>query len=314
MEIKKVNYKINFGPDRYIQCVKMGGYAKLITSTRKSDFKTKNIDKDHYLNKETGEILKKKHHSTRISNEESLRKTFLKIEELIYCNVKFPENCLWITLTYRRQEDGNPMTNTLRLQYDWDIYIKRLRRWCEKRKIDCPKYISVCEPQGSGAWHMHVILIWGTQAPYIPKDEMEEMWGQGFIWINKMSSKDNIAHYFSAYLTDIPLDEVEEECLIEQKVLEKKCPDGVKKPILKGGRLRLYPTNFNILRHSKSMNFPIKKEITYDMANQIRFEKKKIFESKLLIQIDESKMVGLQKELYRDCDWMKELDEEESEI
>lgn len=62
------------------------------------------------------------------------------------------------------------------------------------------------------------------------------------------------------------------------------------------------------------MNFPIKKEITYDMANRIRFEKKKIFESKLLIQLDENKMVGLQKELYRDCDWMKELDEEESEI
>ena len=85
---------------------------------------------------------------------------------------------------------------------DFKHFIQRLRSHYWNRRIE---YIAVAEPQRSGAWHMHVILIFSKTAPFIPNTKLrEKYWRKGFVDIQKIDENcDNLGAYFSAYLANI---------------------------------------------------------------------------------------------------------------
>lgn len=198
------------------------------------------LDGKHWLDPETGEVHEyEKQSDKRTDNTQELLKTFATIRALVNCNCKHPERIRWITLTYREN-----MTDTRRLYRDFKAFWKRFRR-----RWGHAEYINVIEPQGRGAWHVHLIAIWGGKAPYIPNAELRECWGQGFVKVNAVREDcDNLGAYLSAYLADV---EVPADCDGTEKRV-----DGKAKKFKKRGRLGMYPAGMNIYRTSRGIKRP----------------------------------------------------------
>lgn len=241
------------------------GHITEVTTRQKSSSGTPciKIDKDHYLDTRTGELLEYQHIENRSESTRSIRNTLARIRAIVNTNVTNPDNVLWVTLTYREN-----MTDTERLYVDFKKYMMRLRYWCKKNGHDLPEYITVQEPQGRGAWHVHEFLIWKTKAPYIDNNSvMQQLWGQGFTKTKALHDCDNIGAYFSAYLGDMPLEDVErlpeaekEKALSGSTILDKEFQDEQDrtktKKFVKGGRLYLYPPGMNIIRTSRGIKQP----------------------------------------------------------
>jgi len=73
-------------------------------------------------------------------------------------------------------------------------FIKRLKY---NYNIQNLKYLAVIEFQQRGAVHYHVLL----NIPYIPHKELQELWGNGFVFINAIEHVDNIGAYILKYIT-----------------------------------------------------------------------------------------------------------------
>lgn len=239
----------------------------------------KKIDKEHYVDLRTGELFEYEHIENRSENMHGIRQTLNRIRALINSNVTAPQNCRWVTLTYR-QEDNIPMTDTKRLYGDYFKFWKRFCYWCKVNGHDKPEYISVIEPQGSGAWHVHAFFIWQQKAPFVPNDLMSEIWRQGFTKTKQPHDCDNVGAYFSAYLGDMPLDEVRNlsevnqdkafsaSGLVEEKDFTDDSETVMKKKFVKGGRLFLYPPGMNIIRSSKGVKQPEVEYMTREQAQK----------------------------------------------
>ena len=222
------------------------------------------VDKDHYLDLRDGQFHEFNHIENRAQCKGSISRTLAWIRALINTNVTEPKNCRWVTLTYREN-----MTDPKRLYTDYEKFWKRLLYWCKKNGHKKPEYISVIEPQGRGAWHVHSFFIWPGRAPYIENEAvLEKLWPHGFTRIKEPKDCDNVGAYFSAYLADMPLDELEclpaeekEKVLPGLEVREVEVTDAreltKKKKFVKGGRLHLYPPGMNIIRRSRGIKDPI---------------------------------------------------------
>ena len=223
----------------------------------------KRIDADRYVDLRTGETCEYEHIQNRGEWKQGIRRTLAHIRALINTNVIEPKNCRWLTLTYAEN-----MTDTKRLYKDFVIFWKRLCRWCKSNGYGKPEYISVIEPQGRGAWHAHIFLIWDSPAPYIDNNAvMEKLWGHGWTKTKAVTDCDNVGAYFSAYLADMPLEDFEqlpkdeqEKSMVGGKLVCKEFTDEQgrikKKKFIKGGRLYLYPPNMQIIRRSKGIKEP----------------------------------------------------------
>ena len=235
------------------------------------------IDKDHYMDKRTGEVFEIQHWENRADGKDSVRKTMETIRALINTNVVSPENCKWVTLTYAEN-----MTDTVRLKSDFNDFWKRFLRYCKNKGYEKPEYISVIEPQGRGAWHIHAFFIWNKKAPFIANDaDMEKLWRQGFTTTKAVKDTDNAGAYFTAYLGDIPLDEAEKLtgpekgeilAIARTQTVQKEFEDNdghiKKKKFIKGGRLPLYPTGMNIVRASRGIKRPTVELMAYEKAEK----------------------------------------------
>lgn len=205
------------------------------------------LDAERFWDIRTGEIKEYKQSETRADNYDSLRKTFRRIRWLVNANCEEPKKCRWVTLTYAEN-----MTDPKRLHRDYSAFWKRFCRYCDKMGYGRPEYLSVVEPQGRGAWHVHAFFIWPDQAPFIPNHELASIWSYGFVNIRKMESCDNLGAYFSAYLADAPL----EECKGYDGEVKTVVINGKEKKFVKGGRLHMYPPGMNIYRKSRGIKEP----------------------------------------------------------
>jgi len=124
------------------------------------------------------------------------------------------------------------------------------------------EYIVAMEPQGRGAWHAHLLLLYFSEAPFIPNAILREIWGNGYVQIGKLSDVDNVGAYLTAYLSDMELSE-ENEILSGKKI--KVVND---KRYVKGARLRLYPPKFNLYRCSRGIKRPVVEHIAEAEAMQ----------------------------------------------
>lgn len=99
----------------------------------------------------------------------------------------------FVTLTFRDNVDDLDKAN-----YEFRQFIKRLNYKVYGKKCSNLKYSVVVEFQERGAVHYHVIFY---NLPYTKSDVIEEVWGNGFIKINKIDNIDNVGAYICKYLT-----------------------------------------------------------------------------------------------------------------
>lgn len=215
------------------------------------------VDRDHYIDIRDNRLCEYQHIENRAQCLKSVRASLKRIRELINTNVTVPERVRWVTLTY-----AECMTDTKRLYSDFHAFWKRFCYWCKKEGYSKPEYISVIEPQARGAWHVHAFFIWPCSAPFVPADDLARLWGFGFVKIKALDNVDNAGAYFTAYLADLPLDEIDGVSIpngsqIAEKFVLDDNSKPVKKKILKGGRLCLYPPGTNIVRRSRGISDPV---------------------------------------------------------
>ena len=233
------------------------------------------LDTDHYLDTRTGEVLEYSHIDNRSESTRSIRNTLARIRALVNTNVTSPANVRWVTLTYAEN-----MTDTKQLYHDFEKFWKKFLYWNNKHSYSRPEYICVIEPQGRGAWHIHAFFIWDRPAPYIDNNSvLAPMWGHGFTSCKALYDCDNVGAYFSAYLADMPVDDLERLTEDEKKkalsgctILEKTFTDeqdrSKTKKFVKGGRLYLYPPGMNIVRCTRGIKQPEVELMTASQAKE----------------------------------------------
>lgn len=254
-----------------VKLTDMGNVKEIMYLQKRSSkpFGIKKINANEYIVLETGEIKEFNKIKNRSQDKESLRKTFKHIRELINTNFMGNPNELCFTITYKEN-----VTDTKILYNDFRKFMKKL-----KYKYKDVDYISVVEPQGRGAWHCHILLKFNSvKKIYIPNKEIAEMWGHGFVTVKAIKKNiDNLGAYLSAYLGDIELDENNLTELVLSGAIKPGQPlnvkevevDGMKKKIIKGGRLAYYPPKMNIYRCSRGIKQPIVSHLEYDEAKKI---------------------------------------------
>lgn len=243
------------------------------------------LDADHYKIKRTDEIKEFKHTQKRTDNLSSIARSMKKLRDIINYNVTDLTKVTWLTLTYAEN-----MQDEDRLYDDFRKFIMRLRYYCKRYRRPHFEYIAVCEPQARGAWHMHVILIWDSEAPFISNGLMEDIWKHGFTKICSIHGNiDSLGYYLSAYLTDLPL----EEALETKADLSKGVKSRNEKQFAKASRLNLYPPGINLFRCSKGIKRPQPIFMTKMEADLLLYSRKAVLQREIYTYIyDDSKKLN----------------------
>jgi len=121
----------------------------------------------------------------------------------------------FVTLTFR--DNVNDLDEANR---EFRQFIKRLNYRVYGRKCSELKYTAVVEFQKRGAVHYHVIFY---NLPYTKADVVEEVWGKGFIKINRIDDVDNVGAYICKYLSKDNDDErlIGRKCYFNSRGLKK---------------------------------------------------------------------------------------------
>lgn len=284
MSVNKLEHNLRPSGRDIVRCKQTGNITELMwIEKRNSRMYIRKVDADHYIdlreepNPETGECILHEFNRSenRAQNKAGVAKSLALGRDLLNTNIVDVDFCRWVTLTYAEN-----MTDPKRLYEDFKNFNKRLRYKLGEKY----EYIVAMEPQGRGAWHAHVVMIFDHKAPYIPNVELAEIWGHGFVKVKRLDNVDNVGAYLTAYLGDMDLQEAIDT---KQIKLPARCNaenvsgegikeveveiDGetVKKKYIKGGRLHMYPPKFNIFRYSRGIKKP-----TVELMNADKAEKK----------------------------------------
>lgn len=226
------------------------------------------LDADSYVDLRTGAIELFQHATSRAEDKASVAQSLRNLRDIINANLTDPATALWVTLTYREN-----MRDTQRLYEDFHAFIKRFRRYLKKQGRLACEYITAAEPQGRGAWHLHVLLLFPEKAPFIPNAHMAKLWGHGFTKTKSLQGVDNPGLYLTAYLGDMELTEAVTSGTQRGRLGEIEAEDEQghkqKKAIIKGARLHLYPSGFNLYRCSRGVKRPEMLHMTEGEAQEI---------------------------------------------
>lgn len=281
IEFQRLNEIPPKNPNLLVKVTEMGNVVEVQYMSRRNNKQTIQMlpGGDEFLVCATGEVKEVEHHTSRKDNRKGLYKTFSNARAVINANVTDVSKVRWCTLTYAEN-----MTDPKRLYEDFKKFNMRFQYYCSQHGYSKPEYIVMMEPQGRGAWHAHLLYIWQDMtAPYIPNEDFRELWGHGFVRIKKLDNVDNVGAYLTAYLGDMELDEMVQQNIDlsgKVKVVEVD-EDGkrVKKSIVKGARLDMYPANFNMLRCSRGVKRPVEELVSQEMAEKKVLGATKTFES-----------------------------------
>lgn len=231
-------------------------------------FDAEDIPKDVYEYK-NGFYKLQKFNPSEVKDVSDLRKTFKRLRDIINSNTENPKNCLWVTLTYADNIQGKEGNE--KLYSDFKRAMTRLRRYTQKEFKCSFEYISVVEPQGRGAWHCHLILIFPFTAPFIDNSVIAGCWDQGFTKTTKMNTNvDNLGAYLTAYLSDIPVEDIDVFSDTDLVNLSScKWEDKNGKKYIKGGRLYLYPLNMKLYRTSRGIKHPEILDVSREELNEL---------------------------------------------
>lgn len=217
------------------------------------------LNKDEYLDNRTGEVLEFQHNNVRKDDIESVAKSLVRLRDYLNTNVSDTSNCRWLTLTYAKN-----MTNPQKLKNDFKNFNKRCRE-----KYGHYEYIAAAEPQGRGAWHLHIVVIFSHKAPFMANKNIASYWKQGFVTIRRLDDIDNVGVYLTAYLGDMELSEYQTVYPDMPLGEVKEIVSGTEhKYFVKGARLSMYPSGFHLYRCSKGINPPQISRDSYQNARR----------------------------------------------
>lgn len=234
------------------------------TSRRSKGGTTRKISKDEYVDIRDGQVKEFNHQDRRSDDLKSVSRSMKQGRDMINANVINPSEWRWITLTYAEN-----MTDQKKLYNDFKNFLRKLKPF-----YSFNRYIICVEPQRRGAWHIHLLLGFPTEAPFIPNDILAHTWGHGFVKARKLDNVDNVGAYLTAYLADIPLDEltpseVGRACTVKEVDTLDENGKPVKKRVLKGARLSMYPAGMHIFRWSRNCKKPSVKLCTASTAEKL---------------------------------------------
>lgn len=207
------------------------------------------LSADYYLDRLTGEVREFQHHASRAEDKASVAQSLRKLRDLINTNLEDPETALWTTLTYREN-----ITDPARLYEDYHRFWQRFKYYLDKRGHPSAEYIIAAEPQGRGAWHLHCLFLFSDKYPFIPNSDIARIWGQGFTKTQSLKGVGNPGLYLTAYLGDMELSEAVSAGQFKAGQLAETKDKS--KAVIKGARLKLYPSGFNLYRCSRGVKRP----------------------------------------------------------
>ena len=271
IEIEKLSEIPCIDVDRPVRLKLTGNVSQIMAYDRLSRGGTTiKLDRDTYYDKISGEVREFHHGDSRMSDRSSVVKSLTRLRDIINTNVTESFKCRWLTLTYKRNE-----TDSKRVYADFQRFNRVVRR-----VYGHYEYIACIEPQARGAWHLHVILIFPGPAPYMANSEVAALWGQGFVKIQRLADVDNVGAYLTAYLSDMPIDDISPyDSVIDgnyrklggdflSKTEGFENSNFVPKKIIKGSRLYMYPPGINIYRFSRGIRQPQVYTMPYEMAKE----------------------------------------------
>lgn len=259
LKIKTLEENVRPKEHQEIRVKEMGNIIELMHSDRKNhEIFIKKISDTEYIDLRTGEVKECKQIENRAGNLNSVRQSLGRLRDLLNTNITDTSHCRWVTLTYAEN-----MTDSKRLMKDFEKFNKRMKYALSKDGYKY-EYIVCMEPQGRGAWHAHLVMIFEGQAPYIDNKFMAETWGHGFTTTKKLEDVDNVGAYLTAYLGDMDLEEYknlseeDKQGMVFSEIREVDLKEtGEKKSIIKGARLHMYPPKFNLYRASRGIKKPV---------------------------------------------------------
>lgn len=223
--------------------------------------KVQKLDADNYVLLETGEVKQFEHIENRSQDLNSVRASLGRLRDYLNTNVTDVTRCRWVTLTYAEN-----MTDTKRLYSDFKKFNMRLRYL-----IGHYEYIVAYEPQERGAWHMHMVMLFKGKAPYISNEEMSDAWGFGFVTVKKLEQVDNVGAYLTAYLADMEVSEDDYDPFDSRlKTVHYDDENGEPqtKRYIKGARLCMYPSGFNLYSCSRGVKKPVITKMNAETAEK----------------------------------------------
>lgn len=119
------------------------------------------------------------------SRERSLQRARSTLRRLINANAGHFDK--FVTLTFAENEMDLDFCN-----YEFNKFIKRLK-YQLKRDL---KYVAVVEFQKRGAVHYHLLCNLG----YVSNKVLREIWGHGFVKINRIKDVSNLGAYVCKYM------------------------------------------------------------------------------------------------------------------
>lgn len=145
--------------------------------------------------KSMGRIKDYESEESEANREKSLNRAKANLRRLINANHgQYGDHVSskFLTLTF-----GENVTDIEVANYEFKKFMQRLNYKLFDSKKANLKYVVVPEKQQRGAIHYHVVLF---NVPFVDSGLLAEIWGNGFIKINKIDNVDNVGAYISAYL------------------------------------------------------------------------------------------------------------------
>ncbi len=259
--------EIRFGKEAISKVYLTGNIAEVVTVQKRTDNLKRFLrqDKDHYLDLSTGEVSEYRHSEYKLANPSNIRKSLETMRRIINANFCGSDCERHIVLTY-----GELMTDTDKLYKDVSHFVANLRRHYPF------EYIAIVEPHADGRWHVHLLVKQsGNGDFFIPVSQIQRFWKHGGVHISKLPACDNYGAYFSAHVTDLDLSEDQE--------------NPASKKIVKGARLKYYPTGMKIYRCSRGIIRPQPIEMRREDALDVLSDTKLCYRStKVLYGQDEN--------------------------
>lgn len=123
----------------------------------------------------------------KINRSKSLNRASNRVRRLINANVG--EHSKFITLTFKEN-----ITDLKSANYEFKKFKQRLEYEIGYKL----QYLAVIEFQKRGAIHYHVIMF---NCPYVKNKDLNSIWGNGYVKINKINHVDNVGAYITKYMT-----------------------------------------------------------------------------------------------------------------
>lgn len=130
--------------------------------------------KNEFIDTRTGEI--KQYKKNKLKGAKQIKQNLKNLEQYIQAYFHDDDNLLFLTLTCRHET-----TKLEKIQDYTSKFFARLRRQYPQYKF---MYVYKFEQQENLNWHVHIILkTEKNQKIFIPKQKLEEMWRQGWTYI-----------------------------------------------------------------------------------------------------------------------------------